>query len=232
MLTLRRAVDRGHASHGWLDSRHTFSFAEYFDPRQMGFRALRVINDDHVEPGRGFGTHPHREMEIISYVLEGGLAHRDSMGNGSVIEPGDVQRMSAGSGVTHSEVNASKSAGVHFLQIWIQPARRGIAPSYEQKRFEDTEKAGRLRLVASQTGVDGSVTLNADAALYAGIFLGGQSFQLPLAEGRHGWVHVARGTVTVNGHALAAGDGLALSDEAVVDIVGDERGEVLVFDLA
>jgi quercetin 2,3-dioxygenase len=231
MQTIRRAGDRGHADHGWLDSHHTFSFADYHDPHHMGFRALRVINDDTVAPGKGFGSHPHRDMEILSYVLEGALAHKDSMGTGSVIEPGDVQRMSAGTGVVHSEFNASPTAPVHFLQIWIIPERRGIAPGYEQKRFTTPDKAGRLRLVASPDGRDGSVTIHADAAVHAGVFGAGQTAELPLAPGRHAWVHVARGTAVVNGHALGAGDGLALSEERAVTIEGGEGGEVLVFDL-
>jgi redox-sensitive bicupin YhaK (pirin superfamily) len=235
MQTLRKARERGHADHGWLDSFHTFSFADYHDPAHMGFRGLRVINDDTVAPGRGFGAHPHRDMEIISYVLEGALAHRDSMGTGSVIRPGDVQRMSAGSGVVHSELNASPTERVHFLQIWLIPSRRGGAPGYEQKTFPEAEKAGRLRLVASPDGRDGSVTVQADAALHAGLFGAGETAELPIAPGRHAWVHVARGAVRVNGQDLAAGDGLALSDEALVRIEGRDgrdRGEVLVFDLA
>jgi len=232
MQTLRRAGERGHADHGWLDSFHTFSFADYHDPAHMGFRALRVINDDTVAPGGGFGAHPHRDMEIISYVLDGALAHRDSMGTGSVIQPGDVQRMSAGTGVVHSELNASKTDDVHFLQIWLQPARRGLPPGYEQKSFPAADKAGRLRLVASPDGRDGSVTVHADASLYAGVLGAGQTAELPLAPGRHAWVHVARGAARVNGHDLTAGDGLALSDEALVRIEGQDRGEVLVFDLA
>jgi len=232
MITLRKAAERGHADHGWLDSHHTFSFADYYDPAHMGFRMLRVINDDTVAGGQGFGSHPHRDMEIISYVLDGALAHRDSMGTGSVIEPGDVQRMSAGTGVVHSEFNASKTAPVHFLQIWLMPARHGLAPGYEQKRFTDAEKAGRLRLVASPDGRDGSLTIHTDAQLYAGVFDAEQRAALPLAPGRHAWVHVARGRVRVNGHELAAGDGVALTDEAAVAIEGLARGEVLVFDLA
>lgn len=234
MLNLRKANERGHADHGWLDSHHTFSFADYYDPRHMGFRALRVINDDTVAPGRGFGAHPHRDMEIISYVLDGALAHKDSMGTGSTIEPGDIQRMSAGTGVVHSEFNASKSDPVHFLQIWLVPSKRGIAPGYEQKRFADEDKAGRLRLVASPDGRDGSVTIHADALVYAGLFDKGQRAELALAN-RHAWVHVARGKVSVNGQALATGDGVAITDESALVIDGDRdtsnRGEVLVFDL-
>ena len=232
MITVRKAAERGHAKHGWLDSRHTFSFADYYDPEHMGFRALRVINEDRVAPGEGFGRHSHRDMEIISYVLDGGLEHRDSTGSGAVIRPGDVQRMSAGTGVVHSEYNASRQAPVHFLQIWIQPDHRGIAPSYEQKTFSQEEKAGRLRLVASPDGGDGSVTLHADARLYAGVFATGASAEHALAPGRHAWVHVVRGRAQVNGIALAAGDAVALSEERTVRIEGIDAGEVLVFDLA
>jgi len=232
MLKLRRANERGHADHGWLDSHHTFSFADYYDPAHMGFRALRVINDDTVAPGRGFGAHPHRDMEIISYVLAGGLAHKDSLGTGSVIEPGDVQRMSAGTGVVHSEFNASKSDPVHFLQIWLVPATRGITPGYEQKRFAAEDKAGTLRLVASPDGRDGSITIHTDAALYAGLFTREQRAEHALAAGRHAWVHVARGRVRANGQELGSGDGLAISNEAKVVVEGIADGEVLVFDLA
>ena len=231
MQMVRSALDRGHADHGWLDSHHTFSFAGYHDPRHMGFRALRVINDDTVAPGRGFDSHPHRDMEILSYVLDGALAHRDSMGTGSVIRTGDVQRMSAGTGVVHSEYNASSTDPVHFLQIWLIPARRGIAPGYEQRHYSAEDKAGRLRLVASPDGRDGSVTVHADAAVYAGIFDAGQTGELTLAPGRQAWVHVARGKVSVNGQQLADGDSLALTDEAAVRVEGIDRGELLVFDL-
>jgi redox-sensitive bicupin YhaK (pirin superfamily) len=235
MLNLRKAAERGHAAHGWLDSRHTFSFADYDDPQHTGFRALRVINDDTVAPGRGFGAHPHRDMEIISYVLDGALAHKDSMGTGSVIEPGDVQRMTAGTGVVHSEVNASKTEPVHFLQIWLVPAKQGLEPGYEQKRFTAEDKAGRLRLVASPDGRDGSVTVHTDAALYAGLIDRDERAELALAPGRHAWVQIARGRVRANGHELGAGDGLAITGEEKVVIEGiaggDDRGEVLVFDL-
>jgi redox-sensitive bicupin YhaK (pirin superfamily) len=197
----------------------------------MGFRTLRVINEDRVEAARGFGTHPHRDMEIISYVLEGGIQHRDSMGTGSVIRPGDVQRMSAGTGVTHSEFNASKTDPVHFLQIWIMPGKRGIAPGYEQKSFTTEEKQGRLRVVASPDGRDGSVSVNTDATLYAGVFDQGESAELSLPEGRHAWVQVARGSVRVNGNELREGDGAAISDESRVKVEGTSGGEVLVFDL-
>jgi redox-sensitive bicupin YhaK (pirin superfamily) len=232
MMNIRRADDRGHAEHGWLDSHHTFSFADYYDEKHMGFRALRVINEDRVAPGQGFGTHPHRDMEIISYVLEGGIAHKDSLGTGSVIRPGDVQRMSAGTGVRHSEYNASKSEPVHFLQIWLVPKEHGLDPSYEQKAFTDAEKRGRLRVVASPDARYGSVAIHPDAVVYAGLFDKGESAELPLANGRSAWVHVARRSVRVNGRELVAGDGAALSDEAAVKIEGGDGGEVLVFDLA
>ncbi|MBK8172895.1 MAG: pirin family protein [Sandaracinaceae bacterium] len=232
MLTLRRADERGHANHGWLDSHHTFSFAGYYDPAHMGFRSLRVINEDRVDAGQGFGTHPHADMEIISYVLQGAIEHRDSMGTGSVIRPGDVQRMSAGTGVTHSEFNGSQTEPVHFLQIWIMPSKRGIKPGYEQKTFSREAKDGKLALVASSDGHDGSVTIHADVSLYAGVFGKGQSAEHTLASGRHAWVHVARGNVRVNDQELSAGDALALSDETSVRISGIEDGETLVFDLA
>jgi redox-sensitive bicupin YhaK (pirin superfamily) len=232
MMTIRPAGERGHAQHGWLDSHHTFSFADYYDPKHMGFRSLRVINDDRVQAGQGFGKHSHRDMEIISYVLEGALEHRDSMGTGSIIRPGDVQKMSAGGGVSHSEFNASKEELVHFLQIWIQPSERGIAPSYEQKAFTRADKQGKLRVVASPDGRDGSVTIHADAIVYAGVFDTGESGELPLGDGRHAYVHVARGKVRVNGRDLAAGDGAALEAEKQVRVEGVDGGEVLVFDLA
>jgi redox-sensitive bicupin YhaK (pirin superfamily) len=230
MIQIRQSKDRGHANHGWLDSRHTFSFADYVDPAHMGFRSLRVINEDRVAPGQGFGAHPHRDMEIISYVLDGALEHKDSMGTGSVIVPGDVQRMSAGTGVRHSEFNASKTDPVHFLQIWIIPAERGIAPSYEQKSFSVAEKQGKLRVVASPNGRDGSVTVHADAHVFAGVFGVGERAELALAPGRHAWVHVARGEARVNGRDLSAGDAAAISEESAVVIEG-KGGEVLVFDL-
>jgi redox-sensitive bicupin YhaK (pirin superfamily) len=232
MMTVRKSADRGHADHGWLDSRHTFSFADYHDPAHMGFRALRVINEDRVAPGQGFGRHAHRDMEIISYVLDGGLEHRDSTGAGAVIRPGDVQRMSAGTGVMHSEYNASRQAPVHFLQIWITPDRRGLPPGYEQKTFAQADKAGKLRLVASPDGAEDSVTIHASARLYAGVFGAGQSTAQALAPGRHAWVHVVRGSARVAGTALGAGDAVALSEERTVRIEGIDAGEVLVFDLA
>lgn len=232
MMTIRRAGERGHANHGWLDSHHTFSFANYYDPKHMGFRALRVINDDRVTGGQGFGAHPHDNMEIISYVLEGGLAHKDSTGTDGVIRPGDVQRMSAGTGVVHSEFNASKTETVHFLQIWLIPSTRGIKPGYEQKTFSDAEKRGTLRLVASPDASDGSLTIHTDAKVYAGLFDKGESAKVELAPGRHAWVHVARGKVKVNGNELGEGDGAAVSDERAIQVEGVAGGEVLVFDLA
>jgi len=231
MMTIRTAGQRGHANHGWLDSYHTFSFADYYEPEHMGFRNLRVVNDDRVAPGMGFGKHPHRDMEIISYVLEGSLEHRDSIGTGSVIKPGDVQRMSAGSGVLHSEFNASKTEPVHFLQIWILPRERGGPPGYEQKTFSREERAGRLRLVASPDGRDGSVTVHADASLYAGLFAPGQTVETPVSNARHIWLHVASGAVRVNGRELATGDSAGISDEATLRIEGIHDAEILVFDL-
>ncbi|MBK7073490.1 MAG: pirin family protein [Myxococcales bacterium] len=229
-ITLRRAADRGHADHGWLNSFHTFSFADYHDPAHMGFRALRVINDDTVAPARGFGTHGHRDMEIISYVLAGELAHKDSMGNGSVIRPGDVQRMSAGTGVMHSEQNPSRTTPVHFLQIWIVPDRRGHQPSYQQIHVPLDERRGQLRLVASPDGADGSVTIHQDARLYATVLTGGGAVTHTLAPGRHAWLHVARGAAQVGDLALGAGDAISTSDPGALTIAGD--AEVLLFDLA
>ena len=228
MIRLRRAEDRGHFDHGWLNTYHTFSFADYHDPDFMGFRSLRVINEDRVEPGRGFGTHGHRDMEIISYVLEGELGHGDSMGTGSVIRPGEVQRMSAGSGVMHSEKNAS-AMPVHFLQIWILPERKGITPGYEQKAFPASERENRLRLVASHDGRDGSLTIHQDADLYTATLVDGGSVTFDFRPNRYGWLQVARGAVTVNGEELRAGDGAAIEQEPQVTIAGD--GEVLLFDL-
>ncbi|MBL8353116.1 MAG: pirin family protein [Burkholderiaceae bacterium] len=232
MITLRRSADRGYADHGWLKSFHTFSFADYHDPAHMGFGNLRVINEDRIAPGTGFGTHGHRDMEIVSYVLEGALAHQDSMGNGTAILPGEVQRMSAGTGVRHSEFNHVKDRATHFLQIWILPDRAGIAPGYEQKAFSDADKRGRLRLVASSDGRDGAVTLNADAAIRAGLFDGDEAAELALDPARRTWVHVARGAVSVNGQALQAGDAIGLADEPRLTISGGQGAEVLVFDLA
>jgi redox-sensitive bicupin YhaK (pirin superfamily) len=232
MIAIRRAQDRGHFDFGWLDTRHTFSFGDYRDPRYMGFRALRVINEDRVQPGQGFGTHPHRDMEIITYVLEGRLAHKDSMGTGSVIGPGDVQRMSAGTGVQHSEFNASAKEPVHFLQIWIVPEKSGLPPSYEQKTFDEREKRGRLRLVASQDGRDGSITVHQDVSLYATLLAEGERAALPLAAGRHAWVQVHRGAVRVNGQLLEEGHAAQVSDERHLDFTAERPPEFLVFDLA
>ncbi len=230
MLTLRKAEDRGHANHGWLDSYHSFSFADYYDPEHVSYGPLRVINEDRVQAGAGFGTHGHRDMEIISYVLDGALAHEDSMGNGSAIVPGDVQRMSAGTGVRHSEFNHSKTGVTHFLQIWIQPKFTGIKPSYEQKNFSAEEKRGRLRLIASPDGRDGSVSMNQDAFLYAGLFDGAEKAELSITAGRRGYVHVARGEITVNGQALRAGDALK-TGPGLLTLEHGQSAEVLVFDL-
>jgi quercetin 2,3-dioxygenase len=232
MIDIRRSQDRGHADHGWLDSRHTFSFADYHDPRHMGFRALRVINEDRVAPGAGFGTHGHRDMEIVSYVLEGALEHKDSMGTGSVLRPGQVQRMSAGTGVRHSEMNGSKTEPVHFLQIWIQPDKTGIAPSYEEKTLSPGDLAGKLVVVASPDGQGGSLEIHADAVVRAGVLEPGATAEVVLSSGRHAWVQVARGEVTVNGERLREGDGAALSGEPRVQVTGVTKSEVLVFDLA
>lgn len=232
MFTIRRSHERGHADHGWLDSHHTFSFADYQDPRHMGFRSLRVINEDRVAPGKGFGTHSHKDMEIVSYVLAGALEHKDSLGTGSVIQPGDVQRMSAGTGVAHSEFNHSRSEPVHFLQIWILPEQRGSAPGYEQKRFEPEARTGRLCLIASRDGREGSVTVHQDVALYAALLAPGDAVSHRFAPGRRGWLQVARGAVKVGEATLQAGDGAAIDEAEQVEIVGLEPAEVLLFDLA
>ena len=232
MIQIRKSEERGHAKHGWLDTHHTFSFADYADPEHMGFRSLRVINEDHVAPGEGFPPHGHRDMEILTYILEGGLQHRDSMGNGSVIRPGDVQRMSAGTGVTHSEFNASKKEPVHLLQIWILPARRGIAPGYEEKHFSEAERQGRLRLIASPDAAEGSVTLHQDARVYAGLLNPATPVKHLLQSGRHAWVHVARGKVRLGTELLSAGDGAAVSDQADLTLTSESPAEVLLFDLA
>ena len=232
MIHIRRSEDRGLADHGWLHSQHSFSFAEYFDPKWMGWGNLRVINEDRIAPGTGFGTHGHRDMEIISYVLQGELAHKDSMGNVKGIPPGDVQRMSAGSGVMHSEFNHAPNDTTHFLQIWIEPNVRGIAPSYEQKTFNTTEKTGRLRLVASSDGAQGSVTIHADAALYAGLLDADQRAQVAIAPGRKAYVHLVRGALKVNGQALQTGDAAVMADETLIELSDAQDAEVLVFDLA
>jgi quercetin 2,3-dioxygenase len=231
MTEIRRSNERGYADHGWLKSFHTFSFADYFDPEHVEFGPLRVINEDRVAPGQGFGTHGHRDMEIISYVLAGELAHKDSMGNGSTIRPGDVQRMSAGTGVRHSEFNPSQTEPVHFLQIWIQPGERDIEPGYEEKRFSAAEKRGRLRLIASPDRAEGSVLIHQDARVYAGLFDGAESATLNVAPGRRVYVHLARGTLTVNDVALAAGDAMKLSDMTSLAFKNGEEAEVIVFDL-
>ena len=238
MITLRKSTDRGFADHGWLKSFHSFSFADYHDPRHMGFGNLRVINEDRIAPGTGFGTHGHRDMEIVSYVLAGELAHKDSMGNGQpnaavsgVIRPGDVQRMSAGRGVRHSEFNHAPDATTHFLQIWIEPNAQGIDPGYEQRHFDSAEKRGRLRLIASPDGRDGSVTIHQDACVYAGLFDGAEHASLEIGPGRRVYVHAACGGVTVNDQTLDAGDALKLTDVAQLTVGNGHGGEVLVFDL-
>ena len=231
MNNIRRSQERGFADHGWLKSFHTFSFADYFDPEHVEFGPLRVINEDRVQAGAGFGTHAHRDMEIISYVLSGELAHKDSMGNGSTIKSGDVQRMSAGTGVRHSEFNPSPTDGVHFLQIWIQPAQRGIEPSYEEKRFTMEEKRGKLRLVVSPDAAQGSLLIHQDARLYAGLFTGDEQADLTVEEGRRIYVHLARGVISANGQRLEAGDALRITDTAAVHLSDGQDAEVLVFDL-
>ncbi len=231
MLTLRKAKDRGHANHGWLDTWHSFSFADYQDPEHVSFGPLRVINEDWVQPGAGFPTHGHRDMEIVTYVLEGALAHKDSMGNGSSIVPGDVQRMSAGKGVLHSEYNHAHDTVTHLLQIWIHPAATGIEPGYEQRRFEAAEKRGRLRVIASPDGRDRSVTIHQDATIHVGLIDGAERAALSLAPGRRAYVHVARGRLTVNGVSLGAGDALKAVNEPEITLTGGTDAEVLVFDL-
>jgi len=232
MISARKSADRGHTEAGWLDSRHSFSFGDYYDPDQMGFRTLRVINEDRVRPGAGFPTHGHRDMEIITYILEGALEHKDSLGTGSVIRPGEAQRMSAGAGITHSEFNHSKTEPVHFLQIWITPATIGIAPGYEQKTIDDAKAHGGFAPVGSPGGGDRAVKIHQDAALSVAKLERGQTVAIDLKKGRHGWVQVARGAVTVNGIPLEQGDGAAISDEVKVTIVANAPAEVLFFDLA
>jgi len=231
MQDIRRSGERGHADHGWLQSRHSFSFADYYDPEHVHFGPLRVINEDRVAPGGGFDTHGHRDMEIVSYVLSGALEHKDSIGTGSVIRPGDVQRMSAGSGVMHSEFNASRTEPVHFLQIWIVPEKTGIAPGYEQQHFADADKRGRLRLIAARDGREGAVTIHQDASIYAGLFEGAETATVPLVPGRKAYVHVARGSILANGTPLAAGDALKLAGAAELRLERGKGAEVIVFDL-
>lgn len=232
MIEIRKSAERGQFDFGWLDTRHTFSFGDYHDPAHMNFRQLRVLNEDRVKAGAGFPTHPHRDMEILSYVVEGALEHKDSMGTGSVIRPGDVQRMSAGTGVTHSEYNPSKSEGAHFLQIWIVPEKRGLQPGYEQKRFEDEEKRDRLRLVASQNGRDGSIRIYQDVSVYAALLEKDRETMHMIDPGRHGWLQVVRGRVALNGQELSAGDGAAASGERSLTVHALDAAEVLLFDLA
>jgi redox-sensitive bicupin YhaK (pirin superfamily) len=238
MITLRKSADRGFADHGWLKSFHSFSFADYYDPQHMGFGNLRVINEDRIAPGTGFGTHAHRDMEIVSYVLDGELAHKDSLGTGEapggasgVIRPGDVQRMSAGTGVRHSEFNHAAGATTHFLQIWIEPSQRGIEPGYEQRHFDAAEKRGKLRLIASPDGRDGSVTIHADASIWSGLFDGDDKAVQPVPAGRKAYVHVVRGRAQVNGQALEAGDAIGIQNEHEVEIEKAEDAEILLFDL-
>ena len=232
MIRVRRADERGKAEHGWLSSRHTFSFGDYYDPSHMGFRQLRVINEDRVQPGKGFPTHAHSDMEIVTWVLDGALEHEDSLGNGSVIRPGDIQRMSAGTGVTHSEFNSSRAELVHFLQIWILPEARGLPPGYEQQAFPDAERRARLRLIGSRDGRERSVTIHQDVGLYATLLAAGEEVAHVLRPGRHAWVQVARGTVALNGLALEDGDGAAVSDEARLELLARTPAELLLFDLA
>ena len=232
MIQVRKSADRGYADHGWLKTFHTFSFAGYHDPDFMGFRALRVINDDVVDPGAGFPTHPHRDMEILTYVVDGALEHRDSMGTGSIIRPGDIQRMSAGSGVTHSEFNHSKATPTRLLQIWIEPAELGTEPSYEQRHFDESERSGRLRLVASTDGRDGSIRIGQDVAVYAGLLGEDDRTRVEINDGRQAWVQVVNGELSVGGERLSRGDGAALIDESGIDLASTSNAEFLVFDLA
>jgi quercetin 2,3-dioxygenase len=232
MINIRPSEERGGGDHGWLNTRHTFSFNTYHDPKFMGFRSLRVINEDHVAPGQGFPTHPHRDMEIITYVLDGALEHKDSLGTGSVIRPGDGQRMSAGSGLRHSEANPSKTEGAHFLQIWILPGRQGIKPSYEQKAFPTEEKRSKLRLIASPDGEGGSVTIHQDAKLYVTLLAPGETVTHQMEPDRHAWIQIAKGSVELNGKVLKQGDGAAISNEKQLTVKGMEDAEVLLFDLA
>jgi redox-sensitive bicupin YhaK (pirin superfamily) len=232
MIRVRKAAERGHFNHGWLDTYHTFSFGDYYDPAHLGFRSLRVINDDRVLPGQGFGMHGHRDMEIVTYVLEGALEHRDSLGNGSVLQPGELQHMTAGTGVRHSEFNPSDQETVHLYQIWLLPDRKGLKPSYEQKVFSEKERQGSLRLVVSPAGEQGSLTIHQDARLYLATLGAGETVTHALNPGRHAWLQVLRGQVALNGHPLAAGDGAAVSQEEKLEIQGQGGAEVLLFDLA
>ena len=232
MITIRRASDRGHANHGWLDTYHTFSFASYRDPKHVHFRALRVMNEDVVAPGQGFGTHPHDNMEIVTYVLEGALEHRDSMGNGEVLRPGEFQRMSAGTGITHSEFNPSPTMPVHLYQIWLIPQQDGIEPSYEQKRFDEVERQNRLRLVASPDAAEGSLLIHQDARIFLSSLDAGKQVTHELDAGRHAWLQVLRGKVVINGQALQTSDGAAVSDETALEIEASDDAEVMLFDLA
>jgi redox-sensitive bicupin YhaK (pirin superfamily) len=232
MIRVRKASERGHFDHGWLDTSHTFSFSRYYDPEHMGFRALRVINEDRVRPGRGFGTHGHENMEIVTYVLSGALAHRDSLGSGSTLRPGEFQRMTAGTGITHSEFNPSQDEPAHFYQIWLLPEREGLAPSYEQKAFSEEERHNRLRLVASPDGKDGSLTIRQDARLHLATLDEGHELEHAIAAGRHAWLQVLRGNVRLNGQPLSAGDGAAVSEEPTLTILADQASEIMLFDLA
>ena len=232
MIQIRKAAERGHADHGWLNTHHTFSFSSYHDPQHMGFRSLRVMNEDYVAPGQGFGTHPHRDMEIVTYVLEGALEHKDSMGNGEVLRPGEFQRMSAGTGITHSEFNPSATEAVHLYQIWLLPERRGIDPSYEQKRFPEGERHNRLRLVASRDAADGSLLIQQDARIFLSQLDAGARLDHAISTGRHAWLQVLRGAVSLNGQQLATSDGAAVSDEAQLAIEATQDAEIMLFDLA
>jgi redox-sensitive bicupin YhaK (pirin superfamily) len=232
MIRVREASERGHFDHGWLDTHHTFSFSRYYDPRHMGFRALRVVNEDRVQPGRGFGAHGHEDMEIVTYVLSGALAHRDSLGTGSTLRPGELQRMTAGTGITHSEFNPSPTEPVHFYQIWLLPEQEGLEPSYEQKAFPEAERRNRLRLVASPEGRDGSLTIRQDARLFLASLDQGHEVSYDVPTGRHAWLQVLRGGVVLNGLPLSPGDGAAITDESVLVIRADSPSEVLLFDLA
>lgn len=232
MITIRKSAERGHADHGWLNTYHTFSFASYYDPQHMGFRSLRVMNEDRVAAGQGFGTHPHRDMEIVSYVLEGALEHRDSMGNGAVLQPGELQRITAGTGITHSEFNPSGDHATHFYQIWLLPEGSGLAPSYEQRRFDGDEMNAQLRLVASPDGRDGALTIHQDAQVYLSKLEAKKSISFAVPTGRHAWLQVLRGSISLNGHDLGTSDGAAVSDESQLNIMATSDAEIMLFDLA